>query len=88
MIEEIGHHFKNIVLIVIDLDLNDLLKHGVKPQSELMKRFDMYAPEIDNTQGIAMLIKLQFMNGTIYKGVNKVYRVTSQTLNNCKVFIK
>ena len=88
MIEEIGHHFKNIVLIVIDLDFNDLLKHGVKPQSELMKRFDMYAPEIDNTQGIAMLIKLQFMNGTIYKGVNKVYRVTSQTLNNCKVFIK
>ena len=88
MINEIGHFFKNIVLIVIDLDLPDLLSHGVKPQSELMKRFDMYAPELDNTQLIALLIKTQFMNGDIYKGVNKVYRVSSQTLNNCKVFIK
>lgn len=88
MIEEIGHFFKNIVLIVIDLDIPDLLSHGVKPQSPLMKRFDMYAPEMDNTKLIAVLIKTQFMNGDIYKGVNQVYRVTSQTLNNCKVFIK
>lgn len=85
MINELRPLFKNIVLIVIDLDIPDLMSHGVKPQSTIMKRFDMYAPELDNTVLIAMLIKLQFNDRTIYKGVDTVYRVTSQTLNICRV---
>ena len=84
MIDEFRPLFKNIVLIVIDLDIPDLISHGVKPQSPIMKRFDMYAPELDNTLLIALLIKTQFKNRDIYKGVNTVYRITSQTLYNCK----
>lgn len=88
MIKEFRPMFKNIVLIVIDLDIPDLLSHGVKPQLPIMKRFDMYAPEINNTVLIAYLIKAQFANGNIRKGVDAVHRVTSQTLNNCKVYIE
>ena len=88
MINELCQFFKNIVLIVIDLDFPDLFSHGVKPQSPLMQRFGMHAPDMDTTQLIALLVKTQFINGDIYKGVNTVYRITSQTLNNCKVFIK
>ena len=88
MIDAFKRLFKNIVLIVIDLDIPDLISHGVKPQSPIMKRFDMYAPELDNTVLIALLIKTQFQNRDIYKGVNTVYRITSQTLNNCKVEFK
>lgn len=88
MIDVFKHLFKNIVLIVIDLDIPDLLSHGVKPQSPIMKRFDMYAPDIDNTMLIALLIKTQFQNRDIYKGVNTVYRITSRTLNNCMVEFK
>ena len=88
MIDAFKHLFKNIVLIVIDLDIPDLISHGVKPQSPIMKRFDMYAPEMDNTILIALLIKTQFQNRDIYKGVNTVYRVSSQTLNTCQAEIK
>lgn len=88
MIDAFKHLFKNIVLIVIDLDIPDLISHGVKPQSPIMKRFDMYAPEMDNTVLIALLIKTQFQTREIYKGVNTVYRITSQTLNNCMVEFK
>lgn len=88
MIEEFKTMFKNIVLIVIDLEIPDLLSHGVKPQLPIMKRFNMYTPKLDNTMLIALLIKSQFVNGDIRKGVNAVHRVTSQTLNNCAVVIK
>ena len=87
MIKEFRPLFKNIILIVIDLDLPDLKRHGVKESIPILERFGMVSPNEEDTEVISKFIKLQFLNGDIYKGVDTVFRVNSKSLNNCKVFI-
>lgn len=81
-------YFKNIVMIVIDLDIPDLLTHGSKPAMPEKLRFDLYPPTPQHNAMLAFEVKKQIASGVIQKGIDTLHIVTSKTLNHTKVVIE
>ena len=81
-------YFKNIVMIVIDLDIPDLLTHGSKPVIPEKVRFDLYPPKPEHNVMLALGVKAQIQNGQIREGIDTLHIITSDTLNNTQIVIK
>lgn len=81
-------YFKNIVMIVIDLDISDLLTHGSKPVVPEKVRFDLYPPKPEHNVMLALGVKAQIQNGQIREGIDTLHIITSKTLNSTQIVIK
>ena len=80
-------YFKNIVLIVLDLDIKDLLSHGTKPMTPEKIRFNLFPPNSKQCSFIAMGLKSQIASGEIGEGVDLLHIITSENLNNVEIVI-
>ena len=87
-LEAFRPYFKNIVMIVIDLDIPDLLTHGSKPMMPEKARFNLFPPTPAHNALLAIEVKKQIASGQIKEGVDALHIITSETLNHTKIVIE
>lgn len=87
-LEAFRPYFKNIVMIVIDLDIPDLLTHGSKPMMPEKVRFNLFPPTPAHNALLAIEVKKQIASGKIKEGVDALHIITSETLNHTKIVIE